>query len=230
MTRNQIEYWDLLEKRRSNQMNEALTQRRDEANITQKKRELSETKRHNKVVEGQAYADLGIKQYSAESGRITAQANMWNAESNSRNASSNERNASTNAYNAQVNAMNAQTNARNAQTNALAQQEARRHNVISEATERMRAQSGATSARANVTQAVAAASQAATASGKLDLDTEKWLLQSGYTQKEIELLEKEIRYYGPEHTADIVEAWTKSLNNLTQAGRTATGTMKDWLR
>lgn len=117
MTHNQIEYLKLKESQRANMASESLTQRRDEAAIEARVAELGETKRHNLAVEDQARLDLGIKMYSAKSGRITAEANRTNAAANTRNAATNERNAATNAYNAQINARNAEINAYNAATN-----------------------------------------------------------------------------------------------------------------
>lgn len=52
MTRNQIEYGKLLESRRSNQANERLTGRRDEAAIQARTIELAELGRHNVATEG----------------------------------------------------------------------------------------------------------------------------------------------------------------------------------
>lgn len=71
---------------------------------------MLENARHNRASEQ-------ISQFEAESGRMTAQANVRNAQTNARNADTNAFNASVNAQNAATNARNADTNARNADTN-----------------------------------------------------------------------------------------------------------------
>lgn len=62
MTRNQIEYFKLLETRRNNRAVEALTRARDLANYRLGSGTLAENTRHNKAAESQQYAVLGEQQ------------------------------------------------------------------------------------------------------------------------------------------------------------------------
>lgn len=94
MTKNQILYQQHLETKRANLAQEALTSRRDEANIVQQERNWRETQRHNmageaevtrhnvttedetirhnKIVEEQSFVNLGIQQHQADTARMNA--------------------------------------------------------------------------------------------------------------------------------------------------------------
>jgi hypothetical protein len=60
LTRNQLEYWNLQEKIRSNQASEAETQRANKAKEALTSRDLTEKSRHN--VASEAYNLLGIQE------------------------------------------------------------------------------------------------------------------------------------------------------------------------
>lgn len=139
MTRNQIEYFKILESRRSNLVNEYLTSARDTAAKEARVVELSESKRHNQATEAQARADLYAK---VETNRI----NLLNAETNARNADTNYENALSNRMQATASQVGAQaalssagaayTSAQaaltNAETGVFRAQEEQRHNTITE--------------------------------------------------------------------------------------------------
>lgn len=146
---------------------EALTHYRDRSTVALRGSELAETSRsnvaresetirHNHAVEQQAMVDLGIKQYGAETARLSQQevsrsnrarenethrANVAQeietARANrAREAEihrSNVANEGIGWYNAETNRTNAQTNAYNAATNRLAQEETARANLVREA-------------------------------------------------------------------------------------------------
>nr|UDL14567.1 MAG: hypothetical protein [Picobirnavirus sp.] len=152
---------------RANMAQEALTRYRDQSTVALRSSELietsrsnqakeSETARHNRAVEQQALVDLGIKQYGAETARLsqqeTARSNLAReTETHRANVAqetetaranrareaethrSNVANEGIGWYNASTNRVNAQTNAYNAETNRLAQQETARANLVREA-------------------------------------------------------------------------------------------------
>ena len=116
MTRNQIEYQKLKEQQRSNQAQESIAQYKESKAVDLRSQELSESRRHNEVVESQAMINLGIQSRNAESGYRQSEASLRQAEAALRNAETNVRNAETNERNAAANWYNANTNRINATT------------------------------------------------------------------------------------------------------------------
>lgn len=156
MTKNQIEYQKLLETKRHNLVQDYIS----ENSLNVNRGQAAEVKRHNKVSEEQALAQLGINQrtvdikgrevdvasqnaltnaFNADTNRYNAEVNAQNARTNERNADTNSRNADTNWYNAQSNrisagaaAQQASAAVQNAATQAAVQQETARHNTAVE--------------------------------------------------------------------------------------------------
>lgn len=178
MTANQIAYLTYLENRRNNLEQERIATWRDRSNVSNQQfanetqRMLyEETQRHNRNVEVQALAQLGLTERSigaqertAEANVSNARTNFMNAQTNQRNAAVNERNALTNAYNATSNRISANAALasagaaqQNADTNYARLQEDYRHNLRTEGMQGL-------STLANYT-------QAQTAKSRLEEDT-----------------------------------------------------------
>lgn len=250
MTRNQIEFAKLEEQRRSNLRQEALTHYRDSSTITLRGGELSETMRHNQVVESQALADLGIKQQQADSSRITAEANRQNAqtreyeavsgrmtaEANTRNAKTreyeaisgrmtaeaNQRNAATNAYNADINKMNADINAYNASTNRINAGA----NVTQAAASAYNAQTNRLSqqSQADVNQAKIVEAQSQTDLNLSRVNESASTIDLNRARKE--QIETQTGYLGQENTREWIGTITQGISSLARAAETGARTFK----
>lgn len=136
MTKNQIDYQNLL-----------LTKARDAVNATIAYGNLAETQRHNiatesevakhnRVAEEQAFKQLVINQQTADANSMNAYTNRINAQTNARNAETNRLNYYVNVDNAKTNRMNAYSN----RISANAQMTSAQANVISANASMMNAQ------------------------------------------------------------------------------------------
>lgn len=118
MLQSQVNYWNLQETKRHNQVMEDIERRRTEfqgltanASVMQ-----AETGRMLVPIEAEkAHASTT----QAEAAKENVLVNWQNAYTNARNARTNEINASTNAYNAETNRINASTAIFNAETNRM---------------------------------------------------------------------------------------------------------------
>lgn len=110
MTRNQIDYQNLLLTKQRDQVNAAIGFGNLEESVRHNKAAESETARHNKVAEDQAFKQLVINQGMLDVNKQNADTNRLNYYVNKQNADTNQRNAETNRLNYYVNVENAHSN------------------------------------------------------------------------------------------------------------------------